>query len=178
MRIWGPLPLVGIAKGADTLVVEFHAGGRDDQTSRSPLQPLVRNWFDSQRGPVGSDLHCAGAQAQPIPEYLWNNQASCLVNGCPHATRIPLSWRSRLGRLLPSDTTATTGDRCGAAISDPAADASACRSLFVEVLTLPADGSTLGLPRLRQLAKGGVITFGVVRSLLAQSLPELLKHDR
>src|SRR5438105_15626038 len=93
MRIWGPLPLVGIAKGADALVVEFHARGRDDQTSRYSLEPLFRDRLDPQRGTVGSDLHCTGAQPQPIAEYLGDNQPSCLINGCAHAKRIPLSGR-------------------------------------------------------------------------------------
>ncbi|HVC76087.1 MAG TPA: hypothetical protein VND96_06160 [Candidatus Micrarchaeaceae archaeon] len=63
----GCLPLVGITKGADTVVIEFHAGGGNDQTSRASLKVLSGDWLDPQGGAVGIYFDGTSAQAQAIP---------------------------------------------------------------------------------------------------------------
>jgi hypothetical protein len=62
----GCLPLVGITKGADALVIECHAGGRNDQTSRASLKVLSRDWLDPEGGAVGIYFDGTSAEAQTI----------------------------------------------------------------------------------------------------------------
>ena len=62
----GRLPLVGITKGADALVLEYHAGGGNDQTSRASLEVLARDRLDPQRSAIGIYFDGTSAQAQTI----------------------------------------------------------------------------------------------------------------
>ena len=93
------LLLAGIAKQAHEVVVNHETCGGDDKMTVALLEGLVPgDRLDSQARSVCAHLDLAGSKPKLVPKSLRNDQAPCLVNGCPHALRIPSKW-SQVQRL-------------------------------------------------------------------------------
>jgi hypothetical protein len=85
----GPLPLPGIAKRPDEVLVDLPAGGRDHQPSLALVKRFPGHWFNPQARAFGRYLDLAGAQAKVIAQAFWDHQSACLVDGCAQACNIP-----------------------------------------------------------------------------------------
>ena len=77
------------------VVVNRGAGRRDDQASVALLEGLFGQRLYAQAGALCHDVDHTGTQTKLISQRLGDNQASCLVNGCLHAGRLPLNWLTR-----------------------------------------------------------------------------------
>jgi hypothetical protein len=77
------------AKGPHDIVVDRGAGGSKHEEAVTLLEVTGGDRLDAQTRAVSDDLHLAGSEPDLIAQCLGYHHASCLINGCPHATILP-----------------------------------------------------------------------------------------
>jgi len=81
--------LSGISQSSHDLVIEIYARRRDHESPAFIDKLCAGDRFDSKCRSVDGYLDDARTQSEAIPQWLWNDQPACLVDGCPHTMTVP-----------------------------------------------------------------------------------------